>query len=93
MSVNLSDPASFTASTLYSPWSIQDSIDTLNESCPVTFEMNITGFVSWNIVTFDEGNLSTLKVKSNRDGAVMIFLFTKDVIIGLSENAYLNNRL
>lgn len=86
MKVKLSNPASFTASTLYSPWSRQDVIDTLNERCPVTCGRNVKDFVLWNIVTLDEGKLSTLKVKSNRDGAVKIVRFTKDVIIGLSEN-------
>lgn len=86
MKVKLSNPASFTAFTLYSPWSRQDAIDTLNERCSVTCGKNVKGFVLWNIVTLDEGKLSTLKVKSNRDGAVKIVRFTKDVIIGLSEN-------
>lgn len=44
-------------------------------------------FVLWNIDTLDEGKLSTLKIKSNWDGAVKIFRFRTEVIVGLSENA------
>lgn len=72
MRVNISDPASFTAFTLYFPRSRQDSIDTLYVSCPVTCGRNVNRFFPWNIVTLDEGKLSTLKVKSNRSGAVIV---------------------
>lgn len=85
LNVKLSDPASFTASTLYFPWSIQDSIDTLNESCPFTFGINVKRFVLWNIVTLEEGKLSTMKVKSNRPGAVIVLWSTSELILGLSE--------
>lgn len=85
MKIKLSDPASLTASTLYLPCSRQDSIDTLNESCPVTCGRNVKIFVSLDIVTLDEGKLSTLKVNSNRSGAVIVVCFFVDSIIGLSE--------